>query len=1079
MKKRTSKLLSLLLTLTMVLGMLPAMSQVAYAAGDVAIDATNFPDANFRTFVKTYDTDSNGYLSEAELAAVTEMDCHSKEIADLTGIEHFTALTVLDCYDNKLTTLDVSKNTALTELYCYNNQLTSLDVSKNTALTYLDCGTNQLTALDVSANIALTYVRCTDNQLTSLDVSKNTALTMLYCSNNQLTTLDVSKNTQLTTLWCSGNQLTTLDVSANTALTYLWCYNNQLTTLDVSKNTNLKWLHCYGNNLTMLDVSAVPALKDAKENGTKDTSNSDYDNYSSSQGTLRVDKGFTNIITDAPADAATEYPVWVGGTQVTSTNKDDILGDGKVSFDPETNTLTFTGTPTIIGLHSGALISSLDIDLTINASNGLTLNNSEGGGVYVGISGISSDICSLTVNGDVTANTKDSALWAYKNLTVNGDVEAENSRNATLYTGNGSVSVTGSVTVDSTATGIAAVFSKGDVTIGGDVNATSAENMGIYSINGSITIGGNTEGTCKDSVLWASKDVEVTGSVNVKSTINAALYAGNGTINITGDVTAASTTNGIATVFATKDITIGGKTNVSSENHMGIYTSGGSISIGGDAEGSSKDAFIFASKDVSITGKVNASSSTNATLFAGSGNITVGGDVDVTCNATSNVAAIEARQGDVSLKSNATVISTSEQGIAGKEVKMTTGTWDVTASKTAIVGYSGITIPDTHGITHPIDGKFNQVTEELSAGVTTTYHTVTESDGTTIAAHAIIEPVFTVTVTDGTADKAEAFKGDTVTITANDKSGYTFKKWQIVSGEITLADASAKTTTFVMTASDVDVKATYTKNSSGGGGGGGYTYYTIKATAGVNGSISPAGSVSVRSGKDQTFTITPDKGYAISDVKIDGKSVGAVKSYTFENVKGNHTIKAIFMKANGNPQTGVFVDVPEGSYYEEAVAWAVENGITKGTSDTTFDPNGICTRAQAVTFLWRAAGSPAPKTSTMPFTDVKAGSYYYDAVLWAVENGITTGTSATTFSPDAECTRAQIVTFLWRAQKSPAADSVNPFTDVAADAYYVDAVLWAVEEKVTKGTSETTFSPDADCTRAQIVTFLYRALNEQ
>ena len=256
--------------------------------------------------------------------------------------------------------------------------------------------------------------------------------------------------------------------------------------------------------------------------------------------------------------------------------------------------------------------------------------------------------------------------------------------------------------------------------------------------------------------------------------------------------------------------------------------------------------------------------------------------------------------------------------------------------------------------------------------------------------------------------------------------------------------------------------------------GGGYTYYTIKATAGVNGEISPSGSVSVRSGKDQTFTITPDKGYAISDVKIDGKSVGAVKSYTFENVKGNHTIEAIFMKANGNPQTGVFVDVATGSYYEDAVDWAVENGITQGTDDTHFSPDGICTRAQAVTFLWRTAGSPASKTSAMPFTDVPVGSYYYDAVLWAVESGITKGTSETRFSPDDTCTRAQIVAFLWRSEKSPAAGSRNPFADVKSTAYYADAVLWAVKEDITKGSTNTTFSPDADCTRAQIVTFLWR-----
>ena len=259
-----------------------------------------------------------------------------------------------------------------------------------------------------------------------------------------------------------------------------------------------------------------------------------------------------------------------------------------------------------------------------------------------------------------------------------------------------------------------------------------------------------------------------------------------------------------------------------------------------------------------------------------------------------------------------------------------------------------------------------------------------------------------------------------------------------------------------------------------GGGSSGYSYYTIKATAGTGGSISPSGSISVREGRDQTFTITPDKGYAVANVKIDGKSIGAVKSYTFENVRRTHTIEVIFMKANGNPQTGVFVDVATGSYYEDAVDWAVENGITKGTDDTHFSPDGICTRAQAVTFLWRAAGSPKPKTNTMPFTDVNAGSYYYDAVLWAVENGITEGTSDTTFSPNATCTRAQIVAFLWRSEKSPAAGSRNPFADVKSTAYYADAVLWAVRENITKGTSSTTFSPDADCTRAQIVTFLWR-----
>ena len=299
------------------------------------------------------------------------------------------------------------------------------------------------------------------------------------------------------------------------------------------------------------------------------------------------------------------------------------------------------------------------------------------------------------------------------------------------------------------------------------------------------------------------------------------------------------------------------------------------------------------------------------------------------------------------------------------------------------------------------------------------------------------------------------------------KSGYTFTGW---SG--TGLDGENNMTVTIHTGSTGN--RTYTAHWRYNGSGHSYSYYTIKATAGAGGSIAPSGNVSVREGRDQTFTITPDKGYAVANVKIDGKSIGAVKSYTFENVSRTHTIEVIFMKANGNPQTGVFVDVATGSYYEDAVDWAVENGITTGVSANRFDPNGVCTRAQAVTFLWRAAGSPAPRSRTMPFTDVPAGSYYYDAVLWAVENGITKGTSETMFSPDATCSRAQIVAFLWRSEKSPAAGSRNPFADVKSTAYYADAVLWAVKEDITKGSTNTTFSPDADCTRAQIVTFLWR-----
>ena len=384
---------------------------------------------------------------------------------------------------------------------------------------------------------------------------------------------------------------------------------------------------------------------------------------------------------------------------------------------------------------------------------------------------------------------------------------------------------------------------------------------------------------------------------------------------------------------------------------------------------------------------------------------------------------------------------------------------------------SEFTAPASDGLTRP-DGNTGSYFKWLGSdgNLYAPGESVPEVVTTLTAQWTVNQYTITYDLAGGTVEgNPDTYTIETVAFTLKNptKSGYTFTGW---SG--TGLDGENNMTVTIPKGSTGN--RIYTAHWRYNGSGHSYSYYTIKATAGAGGSISPSGNVSVREGRDQPFTITPDKGYAVSNVKIDGKSIGAVKSYTFENVRRTHTIEVIFMKANGNPQTGVFVDVATGSYYEDAVDWAVENGITQGTDDTHFSPDGICTRAQAVTFLWRTAGSPKPETRAMPFTDVPVGSYYYDAVLWAVENGITKGTSDTTFSPNMTCSRAQIVAFLWRSEKSPAAGTANPFADVKSTAYYADAVLWAVKENITKGTTSTTFSPSADCIRAQIVTFLWR-----
>lgn len=218
---------------------------------------TLIPDANFeqKLIDLGYDTGvPDGSVPTSNVNLIFNLDISSSNINDLTGIQDFTYLADLNCYDNQLTSLDVSQNLILQILECSNNLLTSLDVSQNNALFILSCGNNLLTSLDVSQNPALQFLYCNDNQLTTLDVAQNTSLTILWSHNNQITSLDVTQNTALTNLYCHSNQLTSLDVSQNTSLTTLWSHNNQITSLDLSQNSNLNNLNCQNNLLTSLNL---------------------------------------------------------------------------------------------------------------------------------------------------------------------------------------------------------------------------------------------------------------------------------------------------------------------------------------------------------------------------------------------------------------------------------------------------------------------------------------------------------------------------------------------------------------------------------------------------------------------------------------------------------------------------------------------------------------------------------------------------------------------------------------------------------------------------------------------------------
>jgi Leucine-rich repeat (LRR) protein len=389
-----------------------------------------------------------------------------------------------------------------------------------------------------------------------------------------------------------------------------------------------------------------------------------------------------------------------------------------------------------------------------------------------------------------------------------------------------------------------------------------------------------------------------------------------------------------------------------------------------------------------------------------------------------------------------------------------------------------------------IDSDVDEVTYDYDCGkdFTTTF-TLKIPTQYTVTAHGLYGGV--MGITPGEDYTARYTVGAQVGLQIGKRNGFTLQgltlegiseeqlQWQAKDAESTTRGIS-----FEMPAHNVTVTVNWKANgsssgggSSGGGGGGTSTPgYDVSADKTENGTVTVSPK-SASKGDSVTITAAPDKGYELSGIKVIDQNGREVKltdkgsgKYTFTMPAGKVTIKADFTAQTAD---SVFADVSADAYYYEAVKWAADKGITGGIGDSLFAPNQSCTRAQIVTFLWRAAGSPEPKALSS-FADVPADAHYAKAVAWAVENGITNGTTDTTFGPDETCTRAHGVTFLSRAAKANTASGNSNFADVDANAYYASAVKWAVDNGITNGISSSLFGPDSSCTRAQIVTFLYR-----
>ena len=369
-----------------------------------------------------------------------------------------------------------------------------------------------------------------------------------------------------------------------------------------------------------------------------------------------------------------------------------------------------------------------------------------------------------------------------------------------------------------------------------------------------------------------------------------------------------------------------------------------------------------------------------------------------------------------------------------------------------------VTVDNKNGFSSFVVSKTKEVAASITADSTTIYYETLQD-----AVNA---------VKDGQTIKLEADDAETATVSRTVK--FTLdKNSHVFTGSI---KAGSYTTVTATDTDPVEYTFTYSRPSSGSSSyDPTYSVSTPSKTEHGTVTVSPKNA---SKGDRVTVTVKPDSGYVLETLTVTDKNGNELTlkdkgdgKYTFTMPAGKVEVKATFMEDNS--VLNFFYDVPNDAFFYEAVKWAVKSGVTNGLSDTMFGPYESCTRAQIVTFLWRAAGSPEPKAMSS-FTDVPASAYYVKAVAWAVENGITNGMTATEFAPDATCTRGQSVTFLHRALKGTASGSAN-FTDVKSDAFYADAINWAVANNVTNGTSNTTFSPNADCTRAEIVTFLYRA----
>ena len=838
------------------------------------------------------------------------------------------------------------------------------------------------------------------------------------------------------------------------------------------------------------------------------------DNYNAAEGTFTV-----TVVDKATADVTiTGLPQTVTYGQkftLTASQTGDTGTSGKWSWDcnqeyfklveSNANTKTITlqaikaGTPSKgitatyeSGTHKGSATVNAVVEKKEVTVSGITAENKEyDGGTTATVNASGATITgivsgdSLTITATGTFADADVGNGKAVNLTL-GALSGASAGNYKLAASGNQTTATANITAKNVSISVATV---NDKDYDGNANAT-VPSVTITGVSSALSMGTDFDVT---SATFPDADAD---TANVDVTINVALKgtAANN-YNLTNGmgyvVTSAAKIN-----KATYSDSAPTKTVNILKNYAGVQT--GTLTAA--------DFFTTAPAEAKITNAVPNADSSNMMSNAGadaSGNFTYASQTSITAASNENwtITISSKNYTDITATLTFKLVDKTDAGVTissvpasktyGESFTLTasvtdagtgTGSWTWTSNDPSVLQVTGTgasaTVKALKAGSATISAKYESDTtmgEQTTAPITVGKRVITvTADNKSMTVNGTL-PTFTVTYGNLPSGVQAADIFGTLASASTTTDGKTTGSFDItVTTPVLKAEAGANYEVGAVTKGTLTVNP---RSSSGGGGGSSVSTYSVTVGKTENGSVSVSPK-SASKGDTVTITVTPDKGYVLETLTVLDKNDKEIKlteengKYTFTMPVGKVEVKVTFM--DDNTMLNYFVDVKVGDYFYDAVLWAAEKGITSGTDATHFSPNAACTRAQIVTFLWRAAGSPEPKNMSS-FTDVPADSYYAKAVAWAVKNGITGGTGDGKFSPDAPCTRAQMATFLWRANGSPKVTGTTPFSDVSAGTYYCNAVLWAYEQNITNGTGGGKFSPDAPCTRAQMVQMLKNA----